>query len=209
MAGTTTPDNIPYPTTGDNLTPLGTWLTNIATGVQNALNLRARVHTAASFASLPTTGLTAGVSRGWATDTRRLFLWDGSKWVLIGGAIPYASVRVASDLSVGTAYSSLSAQSGGIASGISFTVPAGCGGIYDWGAMLRGGNTSNFYVQPFVNGSASGQELVSGGQDTLTGYGQLALNAGDVVNFRAKVFTGSTTISASTSRLSLAFRGGN
>lgn len=207
MAGTTA-DGIPYPQVGDNMTPLATWFANLATGVQTALNLRARIYTASTQTSLPTSGLTAGVSRGWATDTRRLFLWDGTKWILIGGNIPYANVRVASDTGIGTSYVGLNTQNGGIAVSGNFTVPPGCGGIYDFSMNLRTGNTTNTMIQPYVNNNASGKEVISGGQDTINNVGQLALNAGDVVQFRARVFAGSATISAANSWLSLAFRGG-
>ena len=37
MAGSTTPDGIPYPTAGDTLTPLRTWFANIASKTQDAL----------------------------------------------------------------------------------------------------------------------------------------------------------------------------
>lgn len=207
MAGTTT-DGIPYPQVGDNLTPLATWFANLATGVQSALNLRSRVYTASTQTALPTTGLTAGVSRGWATDTRRLFLWDGTKWILIGGAVPYANVRVASDMTMNTTYNVIGTQNGGIAASSTFTIPPGCGGVYDFAMTIRTGNGTNTMIQPYVNGVASGKEAISGGQDTLTNVGQLALNAGDTVQFRAKVFAGTGTMSAGNSWMSLAFRGG-
>lgn len=78
MALNTSPDNIPYPTTSDNLTPLATWFANIATGVQTAItNLRTQLRSNSStFPASPVVG-----QRHFRTDRNMWYTYNGTAWI--------------------------------------------------------------------------------------------------------------------------------
>lgn len=78
MALNTSPDNIPYPTTSDSLTPLATWFANIATGVQTAItNLRNQLRSnSTTFPASPVVG-----QRHFRTDSNTSYIYNGSTWI--------------------------------------------------------------------------------------------------------------------------------
>lgn len=176
---------------------------------QNALNNRVRHYTATAVGNLPTTGLSGNPS-GFTTNDQREWRWTGTKWILVGGAIPFASVRLAADTTINTTYAGLNTQSGGIAVSGNFSVPAGCGGIYALDAFISvTAEAANVYLQPFVNSTATNKEVLSGGQRAFSLSTKHSLAAGDVVQWRARVFSGTGSLTAANTWFSMAYLGAN
>lgn len=86
MAGATTPDGIPYPTTGDDLTPLESWFAGQAAGVQTALtNFRAGKGFTFRGAAASIGGVTGMATGDYYQETdgnKRLWRYDGASWKL-------------------------------------------------------------------------------------------------------------------------------
>lgn len=205
---TTSPDTLYSPDNVDDY-DLIVDLAAMQVSTQAALNNRVRHYEATTFAGLPTTGV-VGKASGYTTTDQREWRYTGTKWILVGGRIPYANVRLAANTTVGSTYIGLNTLSGGIANAGNFTVPAGCGGIYDFTVTARTPTeAANVFLQPYVNSTATGKETTSGSQQATFNMGLLDLNAGDVVQFRSKIVTGTITLEAATTWFSLAYRGAN
>lgn len=205
---TTSPDALYSPDNVDDY-DLIVDLAAMQVSTQAALNNRVRHYSATTFSGLPTSGVSAGASAYTSTEGR-FWRHNGTKWVLVGGQMPYASVRMAANMSVGTTYIGINTQNQGIAAAGNFTVPAGCGGVYDFSAQVRTPTeAANVFLQPFVNSTASGREATSGSQQYVNTVGMLTLNAGDVVQFRTRIVTGTITLEAGTSWFTLAYRQGS
>lgn len=180
-----------------------------AVTIQNALLTRVRHYEATTFSGLPTTGV-VGKASGYTSTDQREWRYTGTKWILVGGKMPYANVRLNADTTISTTYVGLNTQSSGIAVAGNFTVPAGCGGAYDFTMNLSvAAEAANVYCQPYINGNATGREVLSGGQRHLSNSGMFELNAGDVVQFRARVFAGTHSLTAANTWFSLGYRSAN
>lgn len=205
---TTSPDNLYSPDNADDwdlIVDLGA----MQTSTQAALANRVRHYTATTFSGLPTSGVTSG-SSGYTSTDQRYFRYTGSKWVLIGGNTPRANVKLAADTNVGTTYIGLNTTSAGIAVSGNFTIPAGCGGGYAYSIYATVANdAANVFLCPFVNGVSSNKQSLSGVQRSFANTGLLELNAGDVVQFRARTFAGTHVLDNSYTWMSLSFVGSN
>lgn len=204
---TTSPDALYSPDNVDDY-DLIVDLAAMQTSTQAALNNRPRGYSAATVTALPTTGLTGNPS-GWTTSDQRAWRWTGTKWVLVGGRYPSAQVGLAANTNVSTSYVGLNTGNSGIAAAGNFTVPAGCGGIYDYSFNALVAEAGAWYIRPFVNSTAAGNEAAASNQRGFSGQGIISLNAGDVLQFRARVFQGTYTIDASQTYFSLVYRCAN
>jgi hypothetical protein len=87
MAGNTSPHNITYPTSGDNVAPLETVFANMATSVETAMTTQDAANSLKSYtwantaARTAQTGMVAG-SQGYQTDIATIYFYNGSSWVV-------------------------------------------------------------------------------------------------------------------------------
>lgn len=190
---TTSPDGLFSPD-GPSQYNLTVDLAAMQVSNQAALTNRVRHYTATTVAGLPTTGLAGSNPSGWTTNDQREWRWTGTKWALVGGRFPTAQTKLANAFTLTTGGNDITTTNNGFANAGTFTIPAGCGGIYAYSfAALLAAETAA-YIQPTVNGTNSGFESGNAAQRGFSGGGILSLNAGDIVRFRGRTFSGTVAL---------------
>lgn len=202
---TVTASGIWTPDAGDDYA-LTTDLAAMAASIETATNsivdnaISKNASSAVNHAALPMLNNSPGDVRV-TVDTRIIWTWDGTRWTPTAGKLPWCHVFTTGVTNLGTTYSAIdfgAGSSSGAHGGTTFTVPAGCSGLYQisFGGRVAP-NAANVFVAVFVNGAEQGgTSAVSGGQDYLSNTVVLNLTAGHTVQMRGRVFTGSGTIAA-------------
>lgn len=200
---TVTASGIWTPDAGDDYA-LTTDLAAMASSVETAIvnNVSTAVaksgSAVANHGALPMTGNTAGDQRV-TTDTRIVWTWDGTRWIAVAGKLPWCHVLTTGVTNLGTSYTPVNFQAGS-SSGAhweqTFTVPAGCTGLYQisFGGRVTP-NAANMIGAVFVNGAeAAGTSFTSGGQDWVSQTCVLSMTAGSTFQVRVRVFSGTGTL---------------
>lgn len=202
---TTSPDGLFSPD-GPSQYNLTVDLAAMQVSNQAALTNRVRHYTATTVAGLPTTGLAGSNPSGWTTNDQREWRWTGTKWALVGGRFPTAQTKLSSAFSLTTGGNDIPTTNNGFAAGGQFTIPAGCGGIYDFSFSALLSAETAAYIQPTINGTNTGWESANSSQRGFSGSGILSVNAGDVVRFRGRTFSGTVQLDVNQTYFHMAYR---
>lgn len=215
MPANTSPDNIQYPVSTDQVAPLNTVFENLANSVQSALTLRGPTNPTWHYrwtnaaARTAQTGMRAG-DVGYQADTNTAYYYNGSSWeVTIAAAAPFAVLTRTANQGIAnltdTTINWTSMTSGGAgwvnSSGV-ITVPNTGVYLFTFKSMwLANGSATGTTRRLYVTRNGTTQRVFDNhivataatADHAMSTTGMQQLNAGDTIQFRV-IHNGGATL---------------